>query len=76
MSLLGYAGMRDRNRMMIDLQLYLGFVLAVTVLMLIPGPNVALIAANSVAHGARYGLMTVAGTSAAMVLQLAVAGLA
>jgi homoserine/homoserine lactone efflux protein len=76
MSLLGYAGMRDRNRMMIDLQLYLGFVLAVTVLMLIPGPNVALIVANSVAHGARYGLMTVAGTSAAMVLQLAVAGLA
>jgi homoserine/homoserine lactone efflux protein len=60
---------------MIDLSLYLGFVLAVTVLMLIPGPNVALIVANSVAHGARYGLVTVAGTSAAMVLQLAVAGL-
>ena len=60
---------------MMDPQLYLGFVLAVTVLMLIPGPNVALIVANSVAHGLRYGLTTVAGTSAAMVLQLAVAGL-
>lgn len=55
--------------------LYLAFVVAVTVLMLIPGPNVALIVANSIRHGARYGLMTVLGTTAAMVLQLAVTGL-
>lgn len=52
------------------LSLYLAFVIAVSVLMLIPGPNVALIVANSIAHGARYGLMTVLGTSAAMVVQL------
>ncbi len=52
--------------------LYLSFVLAVTVLMLIPGPNVALIVANSVAHGSRYGIATVAGTSTAMVMQLGV----
>jgi homoserine/homoserine lactone efflux protein len=56
---------------MFDTQLFAAFVLAVTILMLIPGPNVALIVANSVAHGARYGLLTVAGTSTAMVLQLA-----
>jgi threonine/homoserine/homoserine lactone efflux protein len=55
--------------------LFSAFALAVTILMLIPGPNVALIAANSIAHGARYGLMTVAGTSSAMVLQLALTGL-
>jgi threonine/homoserine/homoserine lactone efflux protein len=60
---------------MIDPSLYLAFVAAVTVLMLIPGPNVALIVANSVAHGPRYGLLTVAGTSSAMVLQLALVGL-
>jgi threonine/homoserine/homoserine lactone efflux protein len=60
---------------MIDPSLYLGFIAAVTVLMLIPGPNVALIVANSVAHGPRYGLLTVAGTSAAMVLQLGLVGL-
>ena len=60
---------------MIDFSLYLGFVAAVIVLMLIPGPNVALIVANSVAHGPRYGLLTVAGTSAAMVLQLALVAL-
>jgi threonine/homoserine/homoserine lactone efflux protein len=60
---------------MIDMHLYAAFVAAVTTLMLIPGPNVALIVANSVAHGARYGLLTVAGTSGAMVLQLGVTAL-
>jgi homoserine/homoserine lactone efflux protein len=60
---------------MIDLSLYLGFSAAITVLMLIPGPNVALIVANSVAHGPRYGLLTVAGTSTAMILQLGLVAL-
>jgi len=55
---------------MIDLHLYLAFVLATSVLILIPGPNVALIVANSVAFGTRYGLLTVAGTSSAVVVQL------
>lgn len=55
---------------MIDPGLYLAFVLATAVLMLIPGPNVALIVANSVAYGTRYGLLTVAGTATAMVPQL------
>ncbi|MFN4013722.1 MAG: LysE family translocator [Reyranella sp.] len=53
------------------LDLYLAFVAASVLLIVVPGPNVALIVANSVAHGARYGLMTVAGTASAMVLQLA-----
>jgi threonine/homoserine/homoserine lactone efflux protein len=57
------------------LHLYAAFVAAVTILMLIPGPNVALIVANSLAHGARYGLVTVAGISAAMVVQLALTAL-
>jgi homoserine/homoserine lactone efflux protein len=55
--------------------LFLAFVAAVTILMLIPGPNVALIVATSVAHGTRYGLLTVAGTSSAMVVQLCVTAL-
>jgi len=59
----------------VDLSLYLGFIAAVTVLMMIPGPNVALIVANSVAHGPRYGLLTVAGTSSAMILQLGLVAL-
>jgi homoserine/homoserine lactone efflux protein len=55
--------------------LYAAFVAAATTLMLIPGPNVALIVANSLGFGVRAGLMTVAGTSAAMVVQLAIASL-
>jgi homoserine/homoserine lactone efflux protein len=51
--------------------LYLAFVAATVVLMAIPGPNVALIVGGSLAHGPRIGLATVAGTSAAQVLQLA-----
>ena len=50
--------------------LYLGFVTATVVLMLIPGPNISLIVANSIAYGTRFGLLTLAGTSAAIVLQL------
>ena len=56
-------------------ELYLAFLFATAVLMMIPGPNVALIIANSVASGTRYGLLTVAGTSAAMLVQLALFGL-
>ncbi|ACA20800.1 Lysine exporter protein (LYSE/YGGA) [Methylobacterium sp. 4-46] len=60
---------------MMPLDLYLAFVAASVVLVLIPGPNVALIVANSLAHGARAGLATVAGTSAAMAVQLALTAL-
>ena len=56
---------------MIDPALYLAFVAATVLLMLIPGPNVALIVANSVAYGTRFGLLTLAGTASAMVVQLA-----
>ncbi len=55
--------------------LFAAFVAATAALMLIPGPNVALIVANSLRFGVRGGLITVAGTSAAMVLQLSVAAL-
>lgn len=51
-------------------EFFIPFVLATIVLGLIPGPNVALTVANSLAHGTRYGLLTVAGTSSAMIPQL------
>ncbi len=56
---------------MMPIELYLAFVAATVILMVIPGPNVALIVANSVAHGARFGLLTVAATSSAVVVHLA-----
>ena len=58
-----------------SLALFTAFVAATTALMLIPGPNVALIVANSLRFGVRGGLVTVLGTSAAMIVQLAVASL-
>lgn len=57
---------------MIELDLYLFFVGTCIMFGLIPGPNIALIVANSIAYGTRYGLVSVAGTSSAMVPQLAI----
>jgi threonine/homoserine/homoserine lactone efflux protein len=54
------------------LHLYLAFIAASVILILMPGPNVAVIVASSISRGARYGLLTVAGTSSAMVIQLGV----
>ena len=54
------------------LELLLAFAAASALLALMPGPNVAVIVANSVAYGPRYGLLAVAGTSSAMIPQLAI----
>lgn len=43
---------------------------ATFVLVLIPGPNVALIVANSIGYGLRRGIATVAGTTVGVGLQL------
>lgn len=43
---------------------------ATIVLVIIPGPNVALIVANSLGFGLRSGLITVAGTSLGIAVQL------
>ncbi len=50
---------------------WFAFVAASALIIAMPGPNVALIVANTLAYGRRYGLVTVSGTSAAMVPQLA-----
>ena len=60
---------------LLSASLYAGFVAATVLLMLVPGPNVALIVANSLAFGARVGLVTVFGTIVGMIVQLSVAAL-
>ncbi|HMI96427.1 MAG TPA: LysE family translocator [Micropepsaceae bacterium] len=55
---------------MMPFALYLAFLVATTLLLAIPGPNVALIVSTSIAYGRRHGLVTVGGTSSAMALQL------
>lgn len=56
----------------------IALVVATTILVVIPGPNVALIVANSLRYGFRMGVVTVLGTTVGVALQLAlvVAGLA
>ena len=56
-----------------NLELYLAFVAASTILIVIPGPNVLLVISTALKDGVRPALLTVAGTSSAMVLQLTVA---
>ncbi len=49
---------------MLNLELFAAFAAATAALILLPGPIVTLVIANSLAHGARTGLATVAGASA------------
>jgi homoserine/homoserine lactone efflux protein len=56
----------------IDPALYAAFALATAILILMPGPIVALIVSNSVAYGTRFGFLTIAGSAMAMVLHMAV----
>ena len=49
----------------------IALVAATIVLLLIPGPNVAIIVATSLRDGLRYGLITAFGTTAGLALQLA-----
>lgn len=55
-----------------NLELFAAFLLATAILVAIPGPNVSLIIANSLAHGSRHALVTVAGTASAQAIQLAI----
>ncbi len=55
-----------------NLELYLAFVVAATVLIVVPGPNVMLIVAHSLGHGPRRALITVAGTNVCQAIQLAI----
>jgi len=51
---------------------WLTLVLATAVLVIIPGPNVALIVANSIRYGIRMGAVTVLGTTVGVAIQLVV----
>ncbi len=56
----------------ISLDLYLGFVAAAVALIAMPGPNTTLIVGNAIAYGTSKGLVTLAGTCTALVIQLVV----
>jgi len=53
----------------------LAFSLVSIAIIVVPGPNVLIVVSTSISHGTLRGLQTVAGTSAAMVIQLLIAAL-
>ncbi len=60
---------------MLNADLFAAYLLATTVLVLIPGPVIMLVVANSLAHGRRTGLATVAGASSGNALLVAAGAL-
>lgn len=52
------------------MEIYLALIAASAILVLIPGPNVALIVATSLVRGPRFGLLAVAGTTLGIAIQL------
>ncbi|WP_310620447.1 LysE family translocator [Flexibacterium corallicola] len=55
-----------------SLEMIMALIIATTALVAIPGPNVALITANTVKHGFRFGAVTVFGTTLGIAIQLSI----
>ena len=58
-----------------SMEVYAAFLLACVVIAIIPGPTVTLIIANSLRHGARAGLLNVAGTQLGLAVMVTVASI-
>ena len=55
-----------------SIEVYLAYLLACLLIVLIPGPTVTVIIANSLTHGTRAGLLNVAGTQLGLAAMIAV----
>jgi threonine/homoserine/homoserine lactone efflux protein len=55
-----------------SLEFYLAYVLACVVIVIVPGPTVSLIVANSVTHGTRAGLINIAGTQLGLAVMIGI----
>jgi threonine/homoserine/homoserine lactone efflux protein len=55
-------------------EIYLAYLVACIVIIIVPGPTVTLIIANSLSHGARAGLLNVAGTQVGIAVMIALVG--
>ena len=58
-----------------SLELYAAYLVACLIVVLVPGPTVTLILANSIRHGTRAGLLNVLGTRVGLALMIGVVGL-
>jgi threonine/homoserine/homoserine lactone efflux protein len=57
-----------------SLQVYLAYTAACVLLVIVPGPTVTLVVANSLTHGTRAGLKNVVGTQLALAVMIAIVG--
>jgi threonine/homoserine/homoserine lactone efflux protein len=55
-------------------ELFAAYLVACFVIVIVPGPTVTLIVANSLRHGARAGLLNVAGTQLGLAVIIAIVG--
>ena len=53
-------------------EIYFAYLLATIVIVIMPGPTVTLIVANSLTHGTRAGLLNVAGTQVGLAVCIAI----
>lgn len=58
-----------------SIELYLAYLLACLVIIIVPGPTVTLIIANSLRHGTRAGLANVVGTQLGLAIMIGVVGI-
>ncbi|HZX86825.1 MAG TPA: LysE family translocator [Reyranella sp.] len=58
-----------------SLESYAAYLVACLIVVLVPGPTVTLILANSIRHGTRVGLLNVLGTQVGLALMIGVVGL-
>lgn len=58
-----------------SIELYAAYVLACLVIIIVPGPTVTLIIANSLRHGTRAALLNVAGTQIGLAVMIGVVGI-
>lgn len=56
----------------ISIEVYIAYVLACFAIILVPGPTVTVIIANSLRHGAKAGLLNVAGTQIGLAIMLVI----
>lgn len=56
-------------------ELYAAYLVACLVVIIVPGPTVTLILANSIRHGARAGMMNVLGTQIGLAIMIAIVGI-
>jgi homoserine/homoserine lactone efflux protein len=58
-----------------SLELFAAYLVACFVIVIVPGPTVTLIIANSLRHGSRAGLLNMAGTQAGLMIMIAIVGI-